>query len=108
MGVGVDGLVLLGCNLAASTTSISRFFAGFVPGDPAGVLPQLRALTQEIDSLPDWLSLHRYLVYTLGKFGTDVEGVQRYAADVVVPFSEAGDSPFIEWYRAAVAQITKH
>jgi hypothetical protein len=101
----VHGLVLFGCNLGGETTAISRFFAGLRLDDTAGVLPQLRSLSADVETLADWLALHKYLVHTLGKLGTDVEGVKRYGADVAAPFESRGESPFVAWYRAAVERV---
>jgi hypothetical protein len=49
--------------------------------------------------------VHTYLVAMLRKFRSAVDPLRSLAREIVRPFEEGGDSPFITWYREASANV---
>lgn len=105
-GVEVAGLIALGPNVSIETCFATRLYAKLDVGDPAGTLATLKALGKDIDSLDVWLVIQNYLSQTFMKFGSNLEPLRRYAADMVEPFEKPGD-PLAEWYRAARRRVPR-
>jgi serine/threonine protein kinase/pimeloyl-ACP methyl ester carboxylesterase len=99
----IDGVLSLGCNLALETCFVTRILARLEAGNGAEILKDLRALGDAIHGLDEWLSVHAYLVRMLRKFQLQVEPLRDFARDVVRPFAEDAESPFVRMYRDASA-----
>jgi hypothetical protein len=99
----VDGVLSLGCNLALETCFVTRILARLEIGNGAEIVKDLRALGDAIDDLDEWLSVHAYLVRMLRKFQLQVEPLRDFARDVVRPFEEDAETPFVRMYREASA-----
>jgi pimeloyl-ACP methyl ester carboxylesterase len=105
-GVEVAGLVALGANVSRDTCFASTLYAGIDIGNPGGTLEILKTLGRDIHSLSTWLVIQSYLSQTFIKFGSDLEPLKRYAADLVAPFQGDGD-PLADWYRSARQHIPR-
>jgi pimeloyl-ACP methyl ester carboxylesterase len=103
-GIDVAGFIGLGTNVSLETCFASRLFARMDPGNRAGILESLKSLGADVDELTYWLLLQTYIVQTFQKFGSELEPLQRYSAELVAPF-EAGGDPLPGWYRAATERI---
>ena len=105
-GVGVDvaGLVALGTNVSMETCFVSRLYAMMDSGNPEEIVGALKSLSDGVTSLPAWLTLQTYIAQTFMKFGSDLEPLRRYSAELIAPFEGGGD-PLPGWYRAATARI---
>jgi serine/threonine protein kinase len=104
LGIDVSGLVGLGTNVSLETCFVSKLYAQMDAGNPDGILETLKSLGAGVRPLTAWLVLQTYMSQTFLKFSSDLEPLQRYAADLVAPF-EAGGDPLPGWYRAATAKI---
>ncbi|HEY6571753.1 MAG TPA: protein kinase, partial [Candidatus Eisenbacteria bacterium] len=104
LGVDVAGLVALGTNVSMETCFVSRLYATMDTGNPDEVVEALKSLGEGVHSLPAWLTLQAYISQTFMKFGSDLEPLRRYSAELIAPFEEGGD-PLPGWYRAATARI---
>ena len=105
-GVGVDiaGLVALGTNISLETCFVSRLYAKMDAVNPDGILQALKSLGEGIHSLSGWLVAQTYISQTFLKFGSDLEPLRRYSAELIAPFEGGGD-PLPGWYRAATERI---
>jgi pimeloyl-ACP methyl ester carboxylesterase len=103
-GVDVAGLVALGTNVSLETCFVSRLYAKMDVGNPDGLLEGLKSIGDEPKSLAGWLVLQTYIAQTFLKFGTELEPLKQYAADLVAPFLGGGD-PMPGWYRGATERI---
>jgi pimeloyl-ACP methyl ester carboxylesterase len=103
-GIRVDGLLALGPNVDRETCRYSRPLLRLPETGEEGLVPIIQELGREMDDLPTWLILHDYLVQMFRKFGEDPRPLKRYAKDLVDPF-DGDDVPFVDWYRAAVAEV---
>jgi len=105
-GVGVDvaGLVALGTNVSLETCFVSKLYAQMDAGNPEKILEALKSLGNDTHSLSAWLVLQTYVSQTFLKFGSDLEPLRRYSAELIAPFEE-GASPLPGWYRAATERI---
>jgi serine/threonine protein kinase len=105
-GVGIDvtGLVALGANVSLETCFASRLYAQMEAANPDGILETLKSLGAGIRPLTPWLTAQRYITDTFLKFGTDVEPLRRYAAELIAPFEGGGD-PLPGWYRTATQRL---
>jgi pimeloyl-ACP methyl ester carboxylesterase len=100
---GVDGVLALGCNLGLETCFVTRILARLEAGHGAEIVKDLHALGDGIQGLDEWLSVHAYLVRMLRKFQLQVEPLRDFARDIVRPFEEDAESPFVRMYRGASA-----
>jgi serine/threonine protein kinase len=103
--VRVDGILSLGCNLALDTCFLTRVVARFKGSDPRQMLDGLRSVGDTAGTIEEWLNVHTYLVTMLGKFQNQIEPLRTLARDIVAPFEHGGESPFVEWYRQASANV---
>ncbi|HET7904155.1 MAG TPA: alpha/beta fold hydrolase, partial [Candidatus Eisenbacteria bacterium] len=103
-GVEVAGLVALGTNVSLETCFVSSLFAKMDVRNPEGILEALKALGAGRRTLASWLLLQTYITQTFTKFGSELESLVRYSAELVAPFEGGGD-PLPGWYRAAAERI---
>jgi serine/threonine protein kinase len=105
-GVGIDvaGLVALGPNVSLETCFVSKLYAGMNAVNPDGILQALKTLGAGIQTLSGWLVAQMYISQTFLKFGSDLEPLIRYSAELTAPFEGGGD-PLPGWYRAATERI---
>ena len=101
----VHGLLALGCNLSIETAWATRVFARLRPGDDAGLLEDLRALSNDVGTLDEWLTSHEYFVSVLRRMGRNLEAVRQFAKDIVAPLLEDSEGTFPGWYRAASERV---
>jgi pimeloyl-ACP methyl ester carboxylesterase len=104
LGVDVAGFVGLGTNISLETCFVSRLYAKMHAGNLEGIVASLKSLGEEVHSLPAWLLLQTYISQTFLKFGSDLEPLRRYSAELIAPFEGGGD-PLPGWYRAATERI---
>ena len=104
VGVDVAGLVALGTNVSLETCFVSSLFAKMDARDSGGILAALKTLGQGRTSLAAWLTLQTYITQTFTKFGSDLEPLVRYSAELIARFEGGGD-PLPGWYRAATEKI---
>jgi pimeloyl-ACP methyl ester carboxylesterase len=97
----LDGLLALEPNLALETCQVTRHLCEFEPGNEAKLLQLLNELSRVPESLDDWIILYDYVLGMIVKCRDNIEGLRDFAREVVAPFRDAGESPFIGWYRAA-------
>jgi serine/threonine protein kinase len=103
-GSHVDGVLSLGCNLGLETCFVTRILARLEKGRGGDdIVGDLNALGGTIHGLDEWLSVHSYLVRMLRKLKPQLDPLREFARDVTRPFEEAGENPFIRWYREASA-----
>jgi serine/threonine protein kinase len=103
-GSHVDGVLSLGCNLGLETCFVSRILARLEQGRGGDdIVGDLNALGGSIQGLDEWLSVHSYLIRMLRKLKPQFDPLREFARDVIRPFEEAGENPFIRWYREASA-----
>jgi serine/threonine protein kinase len=103
-GVEIAGLVALGTNISLETCFVSRLYAEMDAINPDGILQALKSLGEGITSLSGWLVAQTYISQTFMKFGSDLEPLRRYSAELIAPFERGGD-PLPGWYRAATERI---
>jgi pimeloyl-ACP methyl ester carboxylesterase len=101
----VDGVVTLDCNLSFETCFLTRVLAEMRLDEPEQLLAQLRGVGERIGSVGEWVDVHEYLVKILHKFRGDLGPLQRYAGDLIAPFTRPGPSPFIQWFSAVSAVV---
>jgi serine/threonine protein kinase len=104
LGVTIAGLVALGTNISLETCFVSRLYAKMDAVNPDGILQSLKSLGEGITSLSSWLVAQTYISQTFLKFGSDLEPLRRYSAELIAPFEGGGD-PLPGWYRAAMERI---
>lgn len=104
MSVEIAGLVALGTNITLETCFVSRLYAEMDAVDPDGILKALKSIGEGVTSLTGWLGLQVYISQTFQKFGSDIEPLKRYSAELIAPF-EAGGDPLPGWYRTATERI---
>jgi serine/threonine protein kinase len=104
LGVDVAGLVALGTNVSLETCFVSRLYATMDAVNPDGILRALKSLGDGITSLSGWLAAQTYISQTFTKFGSDIEPLKSYSAELIAPFERGGD-PLPGWYRAATDRI---
>lgn len=100
-GIRPAGVILLGPQ--------TRPEAGLVSGplsrltrDPVDILKSIREMSTVAEDLDTWLWLHEYLVQAFRKFGLNVEGLQRFAKDLIDVYS--GDQ-FFEHFRTLTQRV---
>ena len=103
-GIEIAGLVALGTNISLETCFVSRLYANMDAVDHDGILAALKSLGEGITSLSGWLLAQTYISQTFQKFGSDLEPLRRYSAELIAPFEGGGD-PLPAWYRAATERI---
>ena len=101
----LDGLLSLSCNLSLETCFVTNLLARMSPDDPMRVLADLRTLGNNSATLDDWVDVHEYLVRIFRKFHGDTGVLQRFASELVRPFSEPGEATFVEWFQTASARV---
>jgi pimeloyl-ACP methyl ester carboxylesterase len=104
-GARIDGILSLGCNISLDTCFVSGMLARMSSRHPERLLADLRAVGETMSELDSWLTFHTYLVAMLRKFRSAVDPLRSLAREIVRPFEEGGDSPFITWYREASANV---
>ena len=104
-GARIDGILSLGCNISLDTCFVSGMLARMSSRHPERLLADLRAVGETMTELDSWLTVHTYLVAMLRKFRSAVDPLRSLAREIVRPFEEGGDSPFITWYREASANV---
>ena len=104
-GANVDGILSLGCNISLETCFVTAMLARMSSRHPERLLADLRAVGETTNELDSWLTIHTYLVAMLRKFRTSVDPLRSLAREIVRPFEEGGDSPFISWYREASINV---
>jgi hypothetical protein len=104
-GAELDGILTLGCNISLATCFVSSMLARMSSRHPERLLADLRSVGESANELDSWLTVHTYLVAMLRKFRNSVDPLRSLAREVVRPFEEGGDSPFITWYREASANV---
>jgi hypothetical protein len=102
----IDAFLSLECNLCLDTCFVSRVLTSLSPDRPDMSIAELGRLGDTASSLDEWLNIHEYLVKVLRKFQGDIGVLQRAAADIVRPFSEAsGFEVFARWFRGARERV---
>ncbi len=101
----VDALLSLGCNLSLETCFVTSILAQLRHGHSDELMAGLRAVGEHAPSLDAWLTVHSYLVQMLQKFQSRVEPLRTVARDIVAPFENGGESPFVGWFREASHQV---
>ena len=101
----IDGLLSLSCNLSLETCFVTGILARMNPDDPTRLLADLRTLGADSRILDDWVDVHEYLVRIFRKFHGDIGVLQRFASDLVRPFTEPGEATFAGWFRTATARV---
>ncbi len=104
-GAELDGILSLGCNISLETCFVSSMLARMSSRHPERLLADLRSVGESANELDSWLTVHTYLVAMLRKFRNSVDPLRSLAREIVRPFEEGGDSPFIAWYREASANL---
>ena len=104
-GARIDGILSLGCNISLDTCFVTGMLARMSSRHPERLLADLRAVGETMNELDSWLTVHTYLVAMLRKFRSAVDPLRSLAREIVRPFEEGGDSPFITWYREASANV---
>jgi len=104
-GARIDGVLSLGCNISLDTCFVTAMLARMSSRHPERLLADLRAVGETMTELDSWLTVHTYLVAMLRKFRSAVDPLRSLAREIVRPFEEGGDSPFITWYREASANV---
>ncbi|HZI28436.1 MAG TPA: serine/threonine-protein kinase [Gemmatimonadaceae bacterium] len=104
-GARIDGVLSLGCNISLDTCFVTGMLARMSSRHPERLLADLRAVGETMTELDSWLTVHTYLVAMLRKFRSAVDPLRSLAREIVRPFEEGGDSPFITWYREASANV---
>ena len=103
-GVEIAGLVAYVPNVSLETCFATRLYARLDSSDPAGTLTILKTLAADIGELDVWVMVQHVLTRLFLRFGSDLEPLRRYAADIAAPFEGPGD-PLADWYRAARRRI---
>ena len=103
-GVEISGLVAYVPNVSLETCFATRLYARLDSSDSAGTLTTLKTLAADIDALEVWVMVQHVLTRLFLRFGSDLEPLRRYAADIAAPFEQPGD-PLADWYRAARKRI---
>lgn len=103
-GVDIAGILGLGPNVSIETCFFSKLCADLNAFDPEAILDVLKSLGQSTRPLSVWLAVQAYISNTFSKFGSDLEPLKRFAADIVAPFESPGD-PLAAWYRAAKEKV---
>lgn len=101
----LDGVLSLGCNLSLETCFVTQLVATVDGNNPTMLLDVLRRVSERSQGLEMWINVHTYLVQMLQKFQTQLGPLQRVAQDIVRPFQEGGESPFVQWYRDASRHV---
>ena len=104
-GAQLDGILTLGCNIHLETCFVTSMLARMSSRHPERLLADLRSVGESASELDSWLTVHTYLVAMLRKFRNAVDPLRSLAREIVRPFEEGGDSPFITWYRDASANV---
>jgi pimeloyl-ACP methyl ester carboxylesterase len=104
-GARLDGILSLGCNISLDTCFVSGMLARMSSRHPERLLADLRAVGESMSELDSWLTVHTYLVAMLRKFRSSVDPLRSLAREIIRPFEEGGDSPFLSWYREASANV---
>jgi serine/threonine protein kinase len=97
----VDGVLSLGCNLSVGTCIFSARLAELSSASPEEFLAALNAISSSVESLEEWVQVHRYLVDVVWKYRADFGVLHAAAEGTVAPFQDSDRSPFAEWYRYA-------
>jgi len=84
----IDAFLSLECNLSLETCVVSRLLAGIDPDRPDMWIGDLQRFGGTTASLDEWLIIHESLVKLLRKYQGNIGVLQRFAADIVRPFSE--------------------
>ena len=104
-GARLDAVLSLGCNISIETCFLTGMLARMSSRHPERLLADLRSVGDSAPELDSWLTIHTYLVAMLRKFRNSVDPLRSLAREIVRPFEEGGDSPFITWYREASANV---
>ena len=104
-GARIDGVLSLGCNISLETCFVTSMLARMSSRHPERLLADLRSVGESATELDTWLTIHTYLVAMLRKFRGAVDPVRALAREVVRPFEAGGESPFLQWYRDASANV---
>ncbi len=95
----IDGALVLGPNLAIETAFASARLASVGIGGEDALLPFLRQISEGAGSLQEWLDVNEYFVRLMRRFRADIPVLRDFARGVSGPFAEAGQTPFVDWYR---------
>jgi len=105
LGLKVDGVLLIACNIDLSTCLVTAVFAQMETGNESSILATLTKLGAGITSLNDWVGVQTYLVAMIQRFGGGIEAVKRYSADIVNPFKADNYAQFPQRYKAVKSKI---
>jgi pimeloyl-ACP methyl ester carboxylesterase len=102
-GARIDGVLALGCNLGLETCFVTRILARLETSSGDEIVKDLHALGGTIQGLDEWLSVHAYLVRILRKLQPQLTPLREFAREVIRPFQNPDENPFVQWYRDASA-----
>jgi hypothetical protein len=103
IGTEVNGILALGCNLSLASCFVTKIFAD--PSSSSETLEKIKGLGTGIETLSLWLTVQKYIVEIIAKFGSDIEPLKPYSEDIIRPFEENEENQFIEWYRSVTARV---
>ncbi len=101
----IDGFLALSPNLSLETCFVTKVLARAHPDNPELFLNDLSTFGAEQETLDDWLNVHEYLVNVVRKFHDDIGPLQRFAAEIMRPFEQPGETVFANWLRIASERV---
>ena len=96
-----DGLILSGPEVRPGAGFVSGPFTRLTD-DPTDILTVAREVAGTAEDLDTWLHIHDYLVTALGKFGSDIEALRKFAQEIIAVYD---DDEFFELFRTATERV---
>ncbi len=95
------GLILSGPTVRPGPGFVSGPFS-VLTDDPTNILNAIRAVAASANDLDTWLIIHDYLVYSFGKFGTDIGALRKFAQDLIAVYDK---DEFFELFRMVTERV---
>lgn len=95
------GVILLGPQTEPGAGLVSGPLSRLT-SDPADILKSIREMSAVARDLDAWLWLHDYLVQSFRKFGQNIEGLQRFAQDLIDAYER---DEFFENFRTLTQRV---
>ena len=97
----VDGSLVLGSNLAPTTTFFTRVLASLESDEDSALLAAFQQVINTATSLDEWLNICQYITRIAATFRHDTGPLRTFASGIAGPYEKEKLIPFANWFRAA-------
>ncbi len=104
-GIPIDSLLSFGCNISFGSCFLSSKFAELEGDNPAGLLDDIKAISNSTRSMGEWIKFNEYMVDVFSRFGENADPLGLLGKGIIEPFKKNDWKQFAFWYRTAMERI---